>query len=276
MLWGVRTNRTIRGVLHLGTLAVSLPGTVELKFTIKTTTTTTVKPTTTGAQRDRAKDDTTTTTTTATTALGLLYMYVHADPLAPGFGQGSAAACVFVFKEAVCPVYSHTSHTSTSHGSTTTRRSHPTSLSLVTGAEEADWLSDFPMVRGFRPAITVAATTTAVHSQQHSSYRLYLSLSCADTLTNAWAVDTQVGGGLPHTQTYIYWQTASTDDLSIPFHPHSHSHHLFPHQILIFFVITFDPGTACLRCFPLVWACGCGTGRGWIPSGRGSDCPPRR
>ena len=195
MLWGVRTNRTIRGVLHLGTLAVSLPGTVELKFTIKTTTTTTVKPTTTGAQRDRAKDDTTTTTTTATTALGLLYMYVHADPLAPGFGQGSAAACVFVFKEAVCPVYSHTFDTSaTIHESTTTVSHPPSSLSLVTGAEEADWLSDFPMVRGFLPAITAAATTPAVQSQQHSSYRLYLSLSCADTLTNAWAVDTQVGG----------------------------------------------------------------------------------
>ena len=188
MLWGVRTNRTIRGVLHLGTLAVSLPGTVELKFTIKTTTTTTTaaKPTTTGAHRDKARDDTTTTTTT-TAALGLLYMYVHADPLAPGFGQGSAAACVFVFKEAVCPVYSHTFDTSVS--------SHPpSSLSLVTGAEEADWLSDFPMVRGFLPAMTVAATTTDGHLQQHSSYRLYLSLSCADTLTNAWAVDTQVGG----------------------------------------------------------------------------------
>ena len=71
---------------------------------------------------------------------------------------------------------------------------------------------------------------------------------------------------LPHT--HIYWLTASTDVLFNPFHSH------FPHHPHPFFIL--NPGAACLRCYPLVWACGCGTGRGWIPSGRGSDCPPRR
>ena len=206
VLWGVRTNRTIRGVLHLSTLVVSLPGTVELKFTTKTTTTSTSTATSGGSaagssHRDKAKD-TSTTITTVTTALGLLYMSVVADPLAPGYGQGSAAACVFVFKEAVCPVYSHAMAVTTGSSSSGSSGDYDTSSlssSLVTAAEEADWLADFPMVRGFLPAIsaTVAATSAdtgaaATATTYHDHYRLYLSLSCANTFTNSWAVDTEV------------------------------------------------------------------------------------
>ena len=205
VLWGVRTNRTIRGVLQFSTLVVSLPGTVELKFTIKTITTTAATPngangtpTSSSHHRDRAKDST--TTTSVTTALGLLYMSVLADPLAPGYGQGSAAACVFVFKEAVCPVYTHTIAMATSSGSSSSSNHDSSSLSssssLVSDAEEAEWLADFPMVRGFLPALTASATASA--SAYHDHYRLYLSLSCADTLTNAWAVDTEVSHYCSH------------------------------------------------------------------------------
>ena len=60
------------------------------------------------------------------------------------------------------------------------------------------------MVRGFLPAITAitataattakAMTTAATATAHHDHYRLYLSLSCADTLTSAWAVETEVSG----------------------------------------------------------------------------------
>ena len=81
---------TVGGLLHLSNLAISLPGPVELKFTLLPSST---------------PDPPTTTTTTAggggagpgkRATLGLFYVTVLADPSAPA--HGAVQFCTFAFR----------------------------------------------------------------------------------------------------------------------------------------------------------------------------------